>query len=119
MLRIGFFLCYILAVSYSFAQGTVRGKVVDPSGEVVIGAKVMLTDTSGFIGKTDMDGNYTLKVPDAKPHAFRITLLGYDTLKTTITVANNQVLVEDYILKEREKIQELHGACEGEFTGFY
>ena len=106
MLRIGFFLCYILAVSYSFAQGTVRGKVVDPSGEVVIGAKVMLTDTSGFIGKTDMDGNYTLKVPDAKPHAFRITLLGYDTLKTTITVANNQVLVEDYILKEREKIQE-------------
>ena len=106
MLRIGFFLCYILAVSYSFAQGTVRGKVVDPSGEVVIGAKVMLTDTSGFIGKTDMDGNYTLKVPDAKPHAFRITLLGYDTLKTTISVANNQVLVEDFILKEREKIQE-------------
>ncbi len=106
MLRIGFFLCCLLTAGFSFAQGTVRGKVVDPSGEVVIGAKVMLTDTSGFIGKTDMDGNYTLKVPDAKPHAFRITLLGYDTLKTTISVANNQVLVEDFILKEREKIQE-------------
>jgi hypothetical protein len=106
MLRIGFFLCCLLTAGLSFAQGTVRGKVVDPSGEVVIGAKVMLTDTSGFIGKTDMDGNYSLKVPDAKPHAFRITLLGYDTLKTTISVANNQVLVEDFILKEREKIQE-------------
>lgn len=106
MLRIGFFLCCMLTAGFSFAQGTVRGKVVDPSGEVVIGAKVMLTDTSGFIGKTDMDGNYSLKVPDAKPHAFRITLLGYDTLKTTISVANNQVLVEDFILKEREKIQE-------------
>jgi hypothetical protein len=106
MLRIGFFLCCLLTAGFSFAQGTVRGKVVDPSGEVVIGAKVMLTDTTGFIGKTDMDGNYSLKVPDAKPHAFRITLLGYDTLKTTISVANNQVLVEDFILKEREKIQE-------------
>ena len=106
MLRIGFFLCCLLTAGFSFAQGTVRGKVVDPSGEVVIGAKVMLTDTSGFIGKTDMDGNYSIKVPDAKPHAFRITLLGYDTLKTTISVANNQVLVEDFILKEREKIQE-------------
>ncbi|MEN9968445.1 MAG: hypothetical protein RIR94_623 [Bacteroidota bacterium] len=106
MLRIGFFLGCLLIAGFSFAQGTVRGKVVDPSGEVVIGAKVMLTDTSGFIGKTDMDGNYSIKVPDAKPHAFRITLLGYDTLKTTISVANNQVLVEDFILKEREKIQE-------------
>jgi len=106
MLRIGFFLGCLLTAGFSFAQGTVRGKVVDPSGEVVIGAKVMLTDTSGFIGKTDMDGNYSIKVPDAKPHAFRITLLGYDTLKTTISVANNQVLVEDFILKEREKIQE-------------
>jgi hypothetical protein len=106
MLRIGFFLGCLLIAGLTFAQGTVRGKVVDPSGEVVIGAKVMLTDTSGFIGKTDMDGNYSIKVPDAKPHAFRITLLGYDTLKTTISVANNQVLVEDFILKEREKIQE-------------
>ncbi len=106
MLRIGFFLGCLFTAGLTFAQGTVRGKVVDPSGEVVIGAKVMLTDTSGFIGKTDMDGNYSIKVPDAKPHAFRITLLGYDTLKTTISVANNQVLVEDFILKEREKIQE-------------
>jgi len=106
MLRIGFFLGCLLTAGLTFAQGTVRGKVVDPSGEVVIGAKVMLTDTSGFIGKTDMDGNYSIKVPDAKLHAFRITLLGYDTLKTTISVANNQVLVEDFILKEREKIQE-------------
>ncbi len=106
MLRIGFFLCCLLTAGFTFAQGTVRGKVVDPSGEAVIGAKVMLTDTSGFIGKTDMDGNYSIKVPDAQPHAFRITLLGYDTLKTTISVANNQVLVEDFIIKEREKIQE-------------
>jgi hypothetical protein len=109
MLRFGFFLCCLLTASHSFAQGTVRGKVVDPSGEVIIGAKVLLSDTSGFIGKTDMDGNYTLKVPDAKIHLMRITLLGYDTLKKEIQLKNNEVLVADFIMKEREKIQEVKG----------
>jgi hypothetical protein len=103
-----FFICLLVGV-VSFAQGTVRGKVVDVNGEPVNGAKVILADTSGFLGKTDMDGLYSLKFPDAKPHQLRITLLGYDTLTSILQLKNNEVLVQDFTMKEREKIQEVKG----------
>ena len=108
MNRLFFIICLVSTVIAN-AQGTVRGKIVDPNGEPIIGAKVMLTDTTGFLGKTDIDGLYTLKVPDSKLHLMRITLLGYDTLKKEIQLNNNEVLVSDFILKEREKIQDVKG----------
>ena len=108
MNRLFFIICLVSTVIAN-AQGTVRGKIVDPNGEPIIGAKVMLTDTTGFLGKTDIDGLYTLKVPDSKLHLMRITLLGYDTLKKEIQLNNNEVLVSDFIMKEREKIQDVKG----------
>jgi hypothetical protein len=107
MFRYLFIICCLFWAGVSHAQGIVRGKVVDPNGEPIIGAKVMLTDTSGFLGKTDVDGLYSLKVPDAKLHQMRITLLGYDTLKKELQLKNNEVLVADFVMKEREKIQEV------------
>ncbi len=107
MFRFLFIICCLFWAGVSHAQGTVRGKIVDPNGEPIIGAKVMLTDTTGFLGKTDIDGLYSLKVPNAKLHQMRITLLGYDTLKKEIQLKNNEVLVADFIMKEREKIQEV------------
>ena len=109
MIRCLFIFCCLSSAVFSYAQGTVRGKIVDPNGEPIIGAKVMLTDTTGILGKTDIDGLYSLKVPDAKLHFMRITLLGYDTLKKEIQLKNNEVLVADFIMKERERIQEIKG----------
>jgi hypothetical protein len=109
MIRCLFIFCCLSSAVFSYAQGTVRGKIVDPNGEPIIGAKVMLTDTTGILGKTDIDGLYSLKVPDAKLHFMRITLLGYDTLKKEIQLKNNEVLVADFIMKERERIQEMKG----------
>jgi hypothetical protein len=107
MFRYVLIICCLFWAGASHAQGTVRGKIVDPNGEPIIGAKVMLTDTSGFLGKTDIDGLYSLKVPDGKLHQMRITLLGYDTLKKELQLENNEVLIADFIMKEREKIQEV------------
>ncbi|MEY2899098.1 MAG: hypothetical protein RL138_1151, partial [Bacteroidota bacterium] len=56
MFRYILIICCLFWAGSSHAQGTVRGKIVDPNGDPIIGAKVMFADTSGFLGKTDIDG---------------------------------------------------------------
>ncbi len=59
-------------------QVTVSGKVTDKSGEPIIGANVSVLDTSiGTI--TDMNGNYTLTVPQGA--TLQVSYIGYVTLK--------------------------------------
>ena len=56
--------CLLMGMSAAWAQNTkVTGHVVDENGEPVIGASVVVKGTT--IGTvTDMDGNFTLEVPD-------------------------------------------------------
>ncbi len=59
-------------------QVTVTGKVTDKNGEAIIGANISVPGTSiGTI--TDMDGNYTLTVPQGA--TLQISYIGYVTLK--------------------------------------
>ncbi|MDX1407186.1 MAG: carboxypeptidase-like regulatory domain-containing protein, partial [Saprospiraceae bacterium] len=51
------------AVGLTMAQKTVSGKVVDDTGEPLIGANVVVKGTTaGTV--TDFDGNYSLEVPE-------------------------------------------------------
>ena len=50
----------------SFAQGLVKGVVIDTSGEPVIGASVVQKDNRKNATITDLDGNFSLKMPDGK-----------------------------------------------------
>ena len=50
----------------AFAQGIVKGTVVDTSGEPVIGATVVQKDNRKNATITDLDGNFSLKMPDGK-----------------------------------------------------
>lgn len=53
---------------------TVKGKIVDAKGEPLIGVSVTVKGTTaGTV--TDIDGNFTLKVPEGKP--VEISYLGY------------------------------------------
>ncbi|MCB9080095.1 MAG: TonB-dependent receptor [Lewinellaceae bacterium] len=53
-----------LGFASAWAQVTVTGKVVDANAETLIGVNVLVKNsTSGTI--TDMDGSFTLEVPDA------------------------------------------------------
>ena len=55
---------------------TITGKVVDETGEPIIGANVMLEGTkTGVI--TDMDGNYQLEAPFGAP--LTVSYIGYTT----------------------------------------
>ena len=50
----------------AFAQGLVKGNVIDSSGEAVIGASVVQKDNRKNATITDIDGNFSLKLPSGK-----------------------------------------------------
>lgn len=50
----------------SFAQGLVKGVVIDSSGEPIIGATVVQKEDRKNAAITDIDGNFSLKLPGSK-----------------------------------------------------
>ena len=81
----------LMTVSATAQNQTVKGKVLDETGEPVIGATVAIAGqkTGGTI--TDIDGNYTLSVPQGTK--VTITYIGY--LPQTVKAGATVKLVED------------------------
>ena len=75
-----------------FAQFTVQGTVVDPTGEPVIGATVIVEGTTnGTV--TDFDGNFLLETSaDAK---ITVSYVGYKPQTLAVASSMNIVLSED------------------------
>ena len=65
------FLMLTVALS-AMAQNeyTIKGRVVDSSGMEVIGASVIVKDSKGLGTITDIDGNYSIKVPQYRTLVF-------------------------------------------------
>lgn len=84
----------LLIVNASAADGRLEGKVTDPKGAVVVGAKVVATDPvtgQTFTGTTDKDGHYSISIP---PGTYNLVIMaaGFadavsDTIKVTDTGA--------------------------------
>ena len=82
------------------AQKTVKGTVVDQSGEPIIGATVQVKGTStGTI--TDLDGNFTLPNVPAKGQIV-VSFIGY--ISETITNFNNPKVV---LKEDAQQIEEV------------
>ncbi len=80
----------LLCCAYSFSQTTVKGKVVDDSGQPLPGANIIIVGTtSGTI--TDFDGQYTLNTNQEPPFTIEISSVGFDTVKKEVT-ANEQTI---------------------------
>ncbi len=71
--------------SPAFAQGLVKGTVVDTSGETVIGASVVQKDNRKNATITDIDGNFSLKIPEGKA-TLVITYVGMKEKEVKVTV---------------------------------
>jgi TonB-linked SusC/RagA family outer membrane protein len=83
-----------LGASMLSAQNTVtvRGKVLDPAKEPVIGAAVMQTGTTNGAA-ADLDGNFTLTVPMGA--SLTVSAIGYETLQVTVTSSTMNITLNE------------------------
>ncbi len=90
-------------VSYSVTAlprqtGRVQGHVTDAStGEVLAGVNVILTGTP-LGAATDRDGHYTIENVPAGSYAIEARFLGYQTMRRSIRVSQDDVLTADFSL---------------------
>jgi hypothetical protein len=88
------------AGSFTYAQTTtVRGKVTDENGEAVIGAPVVLSIIHSVGTVTDVDGNYTLAIPDTNPQIIVVSYIGFQPAQKTILPESGKVAVLNFTLK--------------------
>ncbi len=83
-------------------QGTVKGLITDSSKDPLIGATVIVKNTTLGI-TTDVNGNYELKVPEGK-QTLSFSYLGYTTQEKNINVVAGNVQELDIMLSEESTI---------------
>jgi TonB-linked SusC/RagA family outer membrane protein len=91
-----------------WAQGSISGKVSDPSGAAVEGATVFI-QAIGKGGFTDENGKYTMSGIPAGEHTLTVRMLGYVEQNQTVTVENGKttnlnVTVQDESLTTDEVV---------------
>ena len=90
--------CLALLVSGgAYAQSVSTGKVVDASGEPIIGASVVVPGTTNGV-ITDINGNFSIRV--AQGTALEVSCIGYVTQRVTAGPNLNIVLQDDSLLLE-------------------
>jgi outer membrane receptor protein involved in Fe transport len=93
------FLLLTLSLSYSYGQGTVRGKVTDKNGESLIGVTLVVKGNTSIGAATDLDGNFSISVKDNLPFVLVVSYIGFNTLEENITISNNEVIVRNFTLQ--------------------
>ena len=81
--------CLLLVSTLTYAQMEVRGTVVDPTGETIIGATVIEKGTTNA-AVTDFDGNFTLKVANGATLVF--SYIGFEQLELKAEAVMNVVM---------------------------
>lgn len=90
-------LCCLMAISAS-AQRVVSGTVFDENKEPLLGATVSVKEIKTIGTTTDMQGRYTLTLPDKKEYTLEVSYIGYLSQKHKIPAGNKGKM--DFVLKE-------------------
>ncbi len=89
------FIC-LISIAVSFGQCTVRGKVTDENGEVIIGATVVLKSNSSVGAASDFEGNYTIQIPDDAPQSLIVSYISYQTVEEIIHPLKGRVIIKNF-----------------------
>ena len=95
-----FFSMILLGVTLNAQNVNLRGKVVDSSGEPVIGASVVLVGNNSVGAITDLDGNYSLQVPANS--SVTVSFIGYQS--QTVAVGGRSTI--NFTLEEDNEFLE-------------
>lgn len=90
----------VLVLGARGQQGTVRGKVSDPSGETLVGVSIAVKEDPAVHASTDIDGNYSIHVKAGAPVTLVVSFFTYQTQEATVSPKAGEVLLVDIELKE-------------------
>ena len=101
-----FFVVLMVCATTLFGQSgnevTVTGKVIDDKGETIIGATILVKGTTtGVI--TDIDGNYSIKVPGASS----VLLFSYVGLTPVTEVVGDRRVINVKMSSASEVLEEI------------
>src|SRR5690554_4835741 len=101
-LKWSFLSLFLFTSSFMFAQVDVRGKVIDTTGESLIGVNVVIKDSrQGTV--TDIDGNFSLEVPSLN-NTLVFSYVGYTELEVPL---NGRSWVEIIMEQDTELLDEI------------
>ncbi|MEQ9008245.1 MAG: carboxypeptidase-like regulatory domain-containing protein, partial [Ekhidna sp.] len=86
--------CLTVLMSYSYAQTTVSGTIIDAeTGEPLIGTQILVKGTVlGTI--TDVNGNFSLSVQSSPPITLIITYVGYERQEIEVTSSGQSLDIQ-------------------------
>jgi hypothetical protein len=86
----------------SFAQQTIKGKIVDKESQFPLpGVTVMVTTVDPVIGAvTDIDGNYRLKNVPIGRHSVRVSYIGYAQQELVTVVTSGKEVILNISIEE-------------------
>jgi hypothetical protein len=90
--------CIFLSIQISSAQGTVRGKITDESGEALIGVGIALITDTTVGATTDFDGNFSIDLP-RDTASIIVDYTGFEKIVELFDFKNEKIILRDYILK--------------------
>lgn len=96
-------------------QGTIRGRIVDASKQILPGASVYIEKLHTGV-TSDVNGFYTFSNLDPGTYTVKVTYVGYTPVEMKITVPEGKTLDKDVVLNEGVELQEVvvGGAFQGQ-----
>ncbi len=93
----------IMLCLQAFAQGTVKGKVIDQDNFEVIGGTVLIEGTERGAA-TDMNGEFTILNVPAGTHTVVVSYIGYEDARKQVTVGEGGTATIDFKLGENTEL---------------
>ncbi len=88
-----------IALTSVFAQGILRGKITDENGEAMISATVVLKSNSTIGTVTDLDGNFSLTLPDTSAQTIVVSVLGYKKIEELVHPKKGEVVLHNFSMQ--------------------
>ena len=104
----------LVAVGTTCAQsgkGTIKGHVVDPSGDVLQGAQITLDDKDVSLS-TDVRGDFFIRDLDPGSYTVTVSYLGFAVANKTVDVVTGQVATVDIKLEVASQNEEVFVTAE-------
>lgn len=99
-MRLLFLILALFLTVPSFAQSTLRGRVVDADGQPLEGAVVSIPSLK-LGAYSNASGIYSInRIPEGEYEVFAY-FIGYDTARVTAFIPKNGVITEGFVLEER------------------